>query len=188
MPATHAGGRSARLVPPGMSKRGNDSIEAETQGSGGPLRLAVHYAVLAVVTAAVVIFVFASGTSKHAQKQIAGGYDVSAGTTCLGPKIELAQSGQFVTISNAQSTISGALKWMNGRLSGEVHCLRGHLARTNAHVANGVLAGSLGGLPVAAELKRDSPEPGAPKPRAPRSVGGEYQLAATSACPRGQMK
>ena len=150
--------------------------------------MAVHYALLAVVTAAVVVFVFTSGTSKHAQKQIAGGYDVSAATVCLGPKIELAQSGQFVTISNAQSTISGALKWKSGRLSGTVHCLHSGNARIDAHVANGVLAGSLGGLPVAAELKRDPPEPGAPKPRAPSSVAGEYQLAPTSACLGGKMK
>jgi Kef-type K+ transport system membrane component KefB len=148
----------------------------------------VHYALLATVTAAVVIFVFTSGTSKHAQKQIAGGYDVSAATVCLGPKIELAQSGQFVTISNAQSTINGALKWKNGRLSGTVHCLHASNARIDARVANGVLAGSLGGLPVAAELKRDPPEPGAPKPRAPSSVGGEYQLAPSSACLGGKMK
>ncbi|HEY7961041.1 MAG TPA: cation:proton antiporter [Solirubrobacteraceae bacterium] len=163
-------------------------MEAEMQGSVGARRLAVHYALLGLVTAAVVVFVFTSGTSRHAQKQIAGGYDVSAATACLGPKIELAQSGRFVTISNAQSTISGALKWVDGRLSGAVHCLRGHVAQIDAHVASGVLAGSLGGLTVAAELKRDPPEPGAPKPRAPRSVAGEYQLAPTSACLGGKMK
>jgi Kef-type K+ transport system membrane component KefB len=171
-----------------MSTRGSESIDAETQGSFGARRLAVHYAVLALVTAGVMVFVFASGASKHAQRQIAGGYDVSAAAICLGPKIELAQSGRFVTISNAQSTLSGALKWVNGRLSGAVHCVRGGVAQIDAHVASGVLAGSLGGLPVAAELKRDPPEPGAPKPRAPRSVGGEYQLAPTSACLGGKMK
>jgi Kef-type K+ transport system membrane component KefB len=148
----------------------------------------VHYALLIAVTAAVVVFVFTSGTSKHAQKQIAGGYDVSAATACLGPKMELAQSGRFVTISNAQSTLSGALKWEKGLLSGTVHCLHATEARIEAHVASGILAGSLGGLPVAAQLKRDPPEPGAPKPRAPRTVGGEYQLAPASACLGGKMK
>lgn len=171
-----------------MSKRGTEPIDAETKDSFGARRLTVHYALLGVVTAAVVIFVFTSGTSKHAQKQIAGGYDVSAATVCLGPKMELAQSGRFVTISNAQSTLSGALKWENGRLSGTVHCLHGASARIAARVASGLLVGSLGRLPVAAELKRDPPEPGAPKPRAPRSVGGEYQLAPTSACLGGKMK
>ncbi len=166
-------------------------MDAKTEGSFGAFgsrRLLVHYALLIAVTAAVVIFVFTSGTSKHAQKQIAGGYDVSAATACLGVKMELAQSGRFVTISNAQSTISGALQWKEGRLSGTVHCLHGASAPIAARVASGVLAGSLGGLPVAAELKRDPPEPGAPKPRAPHSVGGEYQLAPSSACLGGKMK
>jgi Kef-type K+ transport system membrane component KefB len=171
-----------------MSDRGSEPIEDETQGSFGARRLAIHYAVLALVTASVVLFVFTSGAGKHAQKQIAGGYDVSAATSCLGPKIELAQSGRFVTISNAQSTLSGALKFVNGRLRGAVHCVRGRVAQIDAHVVSGVLAGSLGGLAVSAELKRDPPEPGAPKPRAPRSVSGEYQFAPTSACLGGKMK
>jgi Kef-type K+ transport system membrane component KefB len=156
--------------------------------SVGAGRLAVHYAVLALVTAGVAIFVFTSGANKHAQKQIAGGYDVSTATTCLGAKIELAQSGQFVTVSNAESTLSGKLKWVNGRLSGTVHCVRGATAQINARVVNGVLAGALSGLPVSAELKRDPPEPGAPKPLAPGSVSGEYQFAPSSACLGSKMK
>jgi Kef-type K+ transport system membrane component KefB len=144
--------------------------------------------VLALVTAGVVAFVFASGATKHAQRPIAGGYDVSAATACLGLKIELAQSGRFVTISNTQSTLGGALTFVNGRLSGAVHCVRGGSAQLDAHVVGGVLAGSLGGLPMSAELKRDPPEPGAPKPLAPRSVGGEYQLAPSSACLGSKMK
>jgi Kef-type K+ transport system membrane component KefB len=163
-------------------------VDTEQPGSVGAARLAIHYAVLALVTVGVAVFVFTSGATKHAQRQIAGGYDVSAASTCLGTKIELAQSGRFVTISNAQSTLSGALKFVNGRLSGAVHCVRGHAARIDAHVANGVLAGLLGGLPVSAELKHDPPEPGAPKPLAPESVGGEYQLAPSSACLGSKMK
>jgi Kef-type K+ transport system membrane component KefB len=147
-----------------MSTRGSESTDAETLGSIGARRLAVHYALLALVTAAVVVFVFTSGAGKHAQKQIAGGYDVSAATACLGPKLELTQSGQFVTISNGKSALGGSLKWVNGRLSGAVHCVRGPVAQIDAHVAGGVLAGSLGGLPAMAELKRKPPEPGAPKP------------------------
>jgi K+:H+ antiporter len=168
--------------------RGSGTADTELQGSVGARRLAIHYAVLALVTAGVAVFVLTSGATKHAQRQIAGGYDVSAATACLGPKIDLAQSGRFVTLSNAQSTLSGALKFVNGRLSGAVHCVRGRVAQIEAHVVSGVLAGSLGGLPVSAELKRDPPEPGAPKPLAPRSVGGEYQLAPSSACLGSKMK
>ena len=45
------------------------------------------------------------------------------------------------------------------------NCVHGGTARIDARVAGGVLAGSLGGLPVAAALKRKPPEPGAPKPK-----------------------
>jgi len=148
-----------------MSNRGSEPTDAEIQGSVGARRLAVHYTLLALVTAGVAIFVFNAGASKHAQKPIAGGYDVSAATACLGSKMELEQSGQFVTITNAQSTLGGALKFVSGRLSGTVNCLHGHAAQLDAHVAGGALTGSLGGLPVAAVFKRKPPEPGAPKPK-----------------------
>ena len=171
-----------------MDTSGSEPIDTETPSSVGLRRLAVHYAVLALVTAGVLAFVFSTGTTKHAQPQIAGGYDVSAAGACLGAKIELAQSGRFVTISNAQSTLGGALTFASGRLSGAVHCLGGRVAQIDARVVNGVLAGSLGGVPVSAELKRDPPEPGAPKPLAPGSVEGEYQLAPASACLGGKMK
>jgi Kef-type K+ transport system membrane component KefB len=193
--SVHADAGASRLVPRGMHERGSESIDGEVQVSDnearvsvGARRLAVHYAVLALVSAGVAVFVFTSGAGRHAQRQIAGGYDVSAASACLGAKIELTQSGRFVAISNAQSTLSGALKFVNGRLSGAVHCVRGRSAQLATRVAGGVLAGSLGGLPVSAELKRDPPEPGAPKPLAPESVGGEYQLAPSSACLGSKMK
>jgi Kef-type K+ transport system membrane component KefB len=157
-------------------------------GSVGSRRLAIHYTLLALVTAGVLAFVFSSGSSKHAQPAIAGGYDVSDAAACLGPKIELAQSGRYVTLSNTRSTISGSLKFVNGRLTGQVHCLGGRVAQLTARVAAGVLAGSLGGVPVSAQAKRDPPEPGAPKPLAPNSVSGEYKLSPSSSCLGGSMK
>ncbi len=171
-----------------MDTRGSEPIETETPSSVGLRRLAVHYARAGAGDGRRGRLRLRTGTTKHAQPQIAGGYDVSAASACLGRKIELAQSGRFVTLSNAQSTLGGALRFVNGRLSGAVHCVRGRTAQIDAHVVNGVLAGSLGGLPVGAELKRDPPEPGAPKPLAPGSVGGEYQLAPSSACLGSKMK
>jgi Kef-type K+ transport system membrane component KefB len=162
-------------------------VDTERPGSVGARRLAIHYAALGLVSAAVVVFVLVSGATKHAQPQIAGGYDVSAASACLGPKIELAQSGRYITLSNAKSTVGGALKFLNGRLSGTVHCQSGQSAQIAAHAAGGVLAGSLGGLPLSAQLKRDPLEPGAPKPLVPGSIGGEYKLAPSSTCLGGSM-
>ncbi len=166
----------------GMSNWGSEPSDTETPGSVGAKRLAIHYAVLALVTAGVAIFVFTTGASKHAQRQIAGGYDVSAATACLGAKIELAQSGQFVTLSNTQSTLSGKLKWVNGRLGGPVHCVRGGTAQIEARVVGRLLAGTLGGGPVAAVFKRKPPEPGAPKrptakPRTPEETVVAFFIA-----------
>ena len=89
-------------------------MDTEQSGSARARRLAVHYAVLALVTAGVVVFVFVSGACKHAQPQIAGGYDV---LTAIGlPRAEdrTGAVGPFVTISNAQSTLSGSLSSSTG--------------------------------------------------------------------------
>jgi Kef-type K+ transport system membrane component KefB len=166
-------------------------VDSETSGSVGPLRLAIHYTALGLVTAAVLAFVFVSGAGKHAQPQIAGGYDVSGGSAaraCVGGKLELAQSGRYVTIAGAQSSLGGALTFLGGRLRGAVHCVGGRVAQIDARVAGGALAGSLGGLPLAAVLKRDPPEPGAPKQLAPQTIAGEYALAPSSACLGSKIK
>ncbi|HYB24832.1 MAG TPA: cation:proton antiporter, partial [Solirubrobacteraceae bacterium] len=154
-------------------------------------RLTIHYVLLALVTAVVLIFVFGEGAGEHAQKQIGGSYDVTGVAptlACLGPKIELAQSGRFVTLSNAQSTLGGSLTFKEGRLTGTVHCVVGGSRSIAARVAAGALAGTLGGLPVSAQLKKEPPEAGAPKPLAPTSVAGEYQLAPSSACLGSKIK
>jgi Kef-type K+ transport system membrane component KefB len=151
-------------------------------------RLAVHYMILAAVTAAALVFVIAHGKSKHAAPQIAGGYDVVTATACLGAQVELQQSGSFVSISNALSTVSGSLRIKHGLLSGTVHCAKGSARLLQARVsAAGVLTGSLGTAPLRAEFKREGPAPGAPKPLAPGSVAGEYQLAPSSACLGGSL-
>ncbi len=162
-------------------------MNTQQLGSVGTRRIAVHYTLLALTTAAVFIFAISSGTGKHAQPAIAGGYNVAAGAGCLGAKAELVQSGRFVTITNAQSTLSGSLTFKGTRLSGTVHCLKGPSRRLDAHVANGALSGLLGGAPVSAQFKREPPAPGAPKPLAPGSVAGEYQISPTSNCLGGAM-
>lgn len=152
---------------------------------GAPMiraRVIAYYGVLAALTAAVVTVVIVNGGGRHAQPSIAGGYDVSAGMACLGPKLDVQQSGQFVDVGNPQSTISGHLTWKRSRLIGTVSCARGGTARISAGFANGALSGVLGAGPLSAELKRDPPPAGAPKPLAPGSIAGQYALAPSSAC------
>jgi Kef-type K+ transport system membrane component KefB len=145
-------------------------------------RVAVYYIILVLVTAAVVTTVIVSGSSKHAEATIAGGYDISAGAGCLGSKADLIQSGQFVALSNTHGTLSGQLTFKHGRLTGTVSCVNHTSARIEARVVNSVLLGAVGGQPLAAQLKRDPPVPGVALPRVPSSVAGIYALSPTSNC------
>jgi Kef-type K+ transport system membrane component KefB len=145
-------------------------------------RVAIYYAGLILLTAAVVVAVIIAGRDKHGQTSLAGGYDVSAGAACLGPKADLTQSGQFVSISNTKGTLSGDLTFKRGVLSGTVHCIGHSSARIAARFASGLLTGGIGGHTLSAEQKRDPPAAGTPTPRVPSSVAGVYSLAPTSAC------
>jgi len=165
-------------------------VDIDQSGSAGARRLAAHYTLLALVTAGVVAFVFAAGAGKHAQPQIAGGYQLEAGSparACVGQKLELAQSGRYVTVSAAQPSVGGSLTFVRGRLSGSVRCASGRHARIDARVAGGVLAGVLGAQRLSAQLKSEPPEPGSPKQLAPGSVAGEYTLAPSSQCLGGRI-
>jgi Kef-type K+ transport system membrane component KefB len=115
-----------------------------------------------------------------------------------GPSFDLKQSGQFVNLTNFARTLGGKLrlhdKALAGgahRLTGTVSCVNGkdlHFAGTATPGAKAALAGKLGGLPVAAQLKRDPPDPGTPKPRAPGSIGGVYKLSPRSTCFGGSVE
>jgi len=147
-----------------------------------PSRVAVYYVVLILVTAAVVIGVIVAGSGKHAQQTIAGSYNVSSGTACLGAKAFVVQSGQFVSLSNTQGTLGGELTFKHGRLTGTADCIGHAQAAMDAHVVNGLLLGTIGGRRLAAELKGDPPTPGVPLPQAPGSISGIYTLSPTSNC------
>jgi len=162
-------------------------VDAQRPDLAKSPRLAIHYTFLALATAAVVVFVISTGSGKHAEPQIAGGYDVLASTACIGQQVELTQSGSFVSISNSQSTLSGSLRLNGGQLSGTVHCIRGGTQRLRASARAGALNGTVGSEPVIAQLKREPPPAGSPKPLVPGSVAGEYQLAPTSACIGGAL-
>src|SRR3954453_11085142 len=109
-----------------------------------------------------------------------------------GPSFAVKQSGQFVNLSNTQGTLSGKLRLeehagSNGAraLSGDVDCVDGrqlHLQGAATPGDRGTIAGRLGGRTIVASLKRDPPDAGAPKPRAPGSIAGLYKLSPRSTC------
>src|SRR5947209_20190619 len=151
---------------------------------GSPSRFFViaYYALLVLVTGVVVVIAATTGSRKHAQPALAGGYDVSAGATCLGPTFDLQQSGQFVDLSNVQGTVGGGLTFKHGSLTGTAKCVNQAKAPVRARFSNGNLLGTVGGVALAAQLKRDPPPAGTPRPRSPGSIAGTYGLAPSSAC------
>jgi Kef-type K+ transport system membrane component KefB len=147
-------------------------------------RLIVYYAILGVVAVVVVVAVFAAGSDETPQPAIAGGYDVAgAAARCTGPRMEVTQSGQFVGLLKPDGTVLSKARLQDGRLKGDVTCIGGGQRALVASVAvKGLLAGTIGGAPLRAELKRDPPPPGALRPRPPPSIAGTYKLAPRSDC------
>ncbi len=160
-------------------------------------QLAIYYVLLAVAIAVVTIVVVGAGEDKKAQPPIAGGYDVERPNACLGPSFDVTQSGQFVNLSNLQGTLGGKLRLEEQSragahpLSGDVSCVDGRRLEFEGTARSGderTIEGRLGGERVAADLKRDPPEPGAAKPRAPGSIAGLYKLSPRSTCFGGKFE
>ncbi len=109
-----------------------------------------------------------------------------------GPSFDVKQSGQFVNFSNTQGTLGGKLREKGGKgsdgprkLSGDVSCVNGktaHFEGTATPGSKGAIAGTLGGVPLTANLRRDPPDAGTPKPRAPGSIAGLFKLSPRSTC------
>ncbi len=153
-------------------------------------RLVAYFAVLAVVAAALAAFVVSAGSDKHAERSIAGGYDLVRPNPCLGAsgqKFDVIQSGRYVSIENNGTGPSGKLEVRDGHLTGTVDCTRGGKGEIDARVTDGTLAGTVGGAPVAAVQKREPPAPGVPRPRPPKNVHGDYALSPRSTCLGGTL-
>jgi Kef-type K+ transport system membrane component KefB len=151
--------------------------------SVGTRRLVIYYGLLVAVLLAVVAVVASRGSGEHAQAQIAGGYDVAAGSSsCVGQQFNVVQSGQFVTFVEPQSGAGGKLRFKGDRLTGTLSCADHSHGPADVRYAGGTLTGTIGGTALSATFKRDPPAPGAPMLSAPGSVAGDYQLSPGSQC------
>jgi Kef-type K+ transport system membrane component KefB len=108
-----------------------------------------------------------------------------------GPSFDVKQSGQFVNFTNTQGNLGAKLRLEGGEgsgprnLSGDVSCVNGktqHFSGTATPGSKGSIQGTLGGAPLVANLRRDPPDPGTPKPRAPGNVAGPYKISPRSTC------
>jgi K+:H+ antiporter len=115
-----------------------------------------------------------------------------------GPSFDVKQSGQFVNLSNTQGTLAGKLRLeehanANGSrpLDGDVSCVNGGTQEFKGSATpgdKGTIVGTLAGAEIAADLKRDPPVAGAPKPRAPGSIASLYNLSPRSTCFGGRIE
>jgi Kef-type K+ transport system membrane component KefB len=151
-------------------------------------RLTIFYVVLIAAVAVVATLVLTAGASEEAEPPIAGGYDVSKGNECLGDAFDLRQSGQFVSLQRADGSGAGKLRFENGKLMGDVSCLKGGKQPFDGTVDDGAVAGTVGDADLAAEFAREPPDPGAQKPAPPGAIAGEYKLVPRSACLGGKIE
>ena len=150
-------------------------------------RLLAFYAFLGVMVTLVSAVVMAAGHDREAQPPIAGGYDALDQSACLGEKFDFKQSGRYVNLDNPEGSLSGQLELEDGKLTGEVDCVKEGKKRLEATVGGGRLAGTVDGEELKAELKRDPPEAGAQKPLAPASIAGDYKVVPRSPCLAGKL-
>ena len=145
-------------------------------------RLIAAYAGLGIATAAIAAATISAGSDLRAERPIAGGYDVAGRNRCVGPRLDLRQSGRFVDLGNADGTLAGRLTLEDGRLTGDIECVDGATASLDVLAVAGTLSGRVGAKRFRAELRREPPPPGQQPPRAPRSIAGEYSLSPSSVC------
>ena len=115
-----------------------------------------------------------------------------------GPSFDLKQSGEFVNITNTQGNLGGQLRMKGSggpdtprELTGDVYCVDGKTQKFEGTIVpgnKGALAGTLGGEKIAANLRRDPPDAGTPKPRAPGDLAGLYKLSPRSTCFGGTLE
>src|SRR3954452_7308794 len=137
-------------------------------------------AVLAVTAVAVAMIV--AGQDRKAEPEVAGGYEVERGDSCLGRRFDLKQSGRYVDLQNGSGTLSGALKLQDRRLTGEVDCVGGGSRHIDAQLRGPRIRGTLGAEPVSAQLSGDLPVASAQRRRTPNSIAGDYELSPHSPC------
>jgi Kef-type K+ transport system membrane component KefB len=148
----------------------------ELPSAGLTGRLIAFYAVLAAISAVVVLVVIDQSGGRKALPAIAGGYVASAPSDCLGPApapvggaplpataptqlpppgpaFSVNQSGQFVNLTNSQRTLGGQLRLQPGasaggahRLTGTIDCVSGKQQTLDALAVPGVKGAIAGTL------------------------------------------
>ena len=116
-----------------------------------------------------------------------------------GPSFDVKQSGQFVNLSNTQGTLGGKLRLEEDAnadgsrpLDGDVIVRQRRRRRSSRapprRVTRARSSARSAAQQIAADLKRDPPDAGAAKPRAPGSIASLYKLSPRSTCFGGKFE
>jgi len=142
-----------------MDTAGASSGTAGTTSKLNGKRLAIGYAAMLTFLAAAVAISVSVGRDRNPAPAIAGFYTSSS--DCLGSSFKLAQSGQFIDLSQG---VTGKLRLQDGHLTGTVNCASGGTAQADL-VPHGsgtstTLAGTVGPRPTIAKFSAPLPPPG----------------------------
>jgi Kef-type K+ transport system membrane component KefB/nucleotide-binding universal stress UspA family protein len=135
-------------------------------------RLLVGYAVMLSFLAAAVAISVGIGRDRNPAPAIGGFYTSSS--DCLGSSFKLAQSGQFVDLSQGAT---GKLRLQNGHLTGTVDCASGGTAHVDL-VPHGsgtttTLSGTVGSERATAKFGAPLPPPGVTTQKVPKRTNEE---------------
>jgi Kef-type K+ transport system membrane component KefB len=123
-----------------------------------------------------------AGKDLHAEKEIAGHYQVSVGADCVGHTFDLHQSGQFVSLSRSGGDRIARLRLRDGDLTGDVTCIDGSTLALQGHAEGRDVGGTLGAATLVATRIAQFDEATAAVPTNTSSVDGSYVLSPESVC------
>jgi Kef-type K+ transport system membrane component KefB len=147
-------------------------------------RAGLPTSILVCLLAAAVIgipAILVAGNGLRAEQEIAGHYQVSVGSACVGHAFDLTQSGQFVSLSRAGDRIA-RLRLQDGELSGDVTCIDGSTVPIEGTAAARDLHGTLGSASLVATRVAQFDQAAGAAPTNTANADGSYVLTPESVC------
>jgi Kef-type K+ transport system membrane component KefB len=161
--------------------RGNeDRLELSGEGASSGARLLTI--LLTLLGALGLPLILLAGDDLEAQPEIAGRYQVTQGTACLGTDFDLRQSGRFLSLSRPDGERIGRPRLEDGRVTGTLGCLDGSSAELDAQLKAAEIEGTLAGVAFDAERVRTYDATDDRNAVDPGSLDGSYLLSPESSC------
>jgi Kef-type K+ transport system membrane component KefB len=151
-------------------------------GDGNAARARLVSLGLVLVAAVALPLLILAGDDLEPQPEIAGRYAVSAGASCLGPDVDVQQSGSFVRVTRPDGAKISDSRLEGLELAGQIDCLDGKPVDWEAAVSDGAIEGTVGGGRVQAVRVQTADGASGGSVTDPDDVDGEYVLLPESVC------